>query len=441
MASADRQSRPVIIPYSPREIFVPFHSRFAENRRFAVIVAHRRAGKTVACVNDLILHAARSTLKNPRFAYIAPFYSQAKDVAWQYLREYAGAIPGASFHEQELRCDLPNGARVRLYGADHYDRLRGLYFDGVVLDEYADMDPRAWSEVIRPALSDRHGWAVFIGTPKGRNAFAELYEKHKSDPQWFSALLRASETGIIDDQELRATRGEMTEDQYEQEYECSFDAAVYGAYYARLLNDAAKERRIGRVPHDPSLPVYTAWDLGIGDTTAIWFAQFNGREIWLIDYYENHGEALAHYSKVLKRNETYQYADHFLPHDAEARELGTGRTRVETLASLGIKPIKIAPRLAVEDGINAARLLLPMMWIDEEKCARGLDALRNYRAEYDGKRQTLKVRPLHDWSSHGADAFRMLAVSYKDRYGRIDKSKDYRPKWQSKTAQSNWANF
>lgn len=400
----------IVIPYAPRKAFLPFHGR---TQRFGAVVAHRRAGKTVSAINDLIKSALSCEQSNPRFAYLAPYYAQAKDVAWGYLKQYTAPIPGVTTNESELRVDLPNGGRVRLYGADNYDRLRGIYLDGVVLDEFADMDPRAWSEVIRPALADRQGWAVFIGTPKGRNAFWEIYERARTTPDWFDLRLRASETGIVPQAELEALRAEMSEDEYAREMETSFEAAVEGAYYARLLTEAetGTPRRIGNVPADTGLEVHAAFDLGIGDSTAIWLAQFVGREVRLIDYIENNGVALDWYAREL-RNRPHTYAPLILPHDAVARELGTGKSRQEMLESLGFRT-RIAPKLSVEDGIEAVRRLLPRTWIDEDRCAEGLRAIRDYREKRDEKRR-VNLGPLHDWTSHAADALRYLAVSYEE---------------------------
>ena len=392
--------------YECREAFRPFHERA---QRFACIVAHRRAGKTVAAVNDLIDAALECPRPNPRFAYLAPWFSQAKDVAWGYLKQYTAAIPGVQTHESELRVDLPNGGRVRLYGADNYDRLRGIYLDGVVLDEFADMDPRAWSEVIRPALSDRKGWAAFIGTPKGQNAFYDVLTKAQSDPEWFDAVLKASKTGLLAEDELAALKAEMTEDEYAREMECSFDAAIEGAYYARLLNEA--EDRITRVPVDPILPVHAAFDLGIGDATAVWLAQFSGREIRLVDYIENSGVALSWYGAEL-RSKGHSYAPLILPHDAQARELGTGKSRVEMLEEMGFKT-RVLPATSVEDGIETVRRFLPRTWIDAEKCSAGLQAVKQYRARNDPKRR-ISLGPLHDWTSHAADALRYLMVAYEE---------------------------
>ena len=398
-----------MIPYEPRGQFRAFHDR---KERWAVIVAHRRAGKTVACVNELIKGALLCTKPRPRFAYIAPLLKQAKTVAWDYAKEFGLVVPGASAHETELRLDLPNGGQVRLFGSDNPDALRGIYLDGVILDEAADMSPRVFNEILRPALSDRKGWAVWIGTPKGQNDFFDLWERSKADADWFRLMLKASETGIVDADELRDAKRQMTPEQYQQEYECSFQAAIVGAYYGREMQAADDENRI--VPHvyDPGLEVHTAWDLGIGDHTAIWFFQQSGFEIRLVDFYAANGYGLDHYAKVLQ-DKGYRYGRHILPHDAEVKELGTGKTRIETLRSLGISA-EIARKIAVEDGINAVRRILPRCWFDRDKCAEGIKALRQYRREWDEIRKVFYERPLHDWASHPADSFRYLAIGLQE---------------------------
>lgn len=370
-----------------------------------------RAGKTVACVNELIKSALTSPKPDGRFAYVCPYFAQAKDIAWDYLCRYSAVVPGTSANISELRIDYPNGARIRLYGAENAERMRGLYLDGVVIDEPADIDPRVWPEILRPALADRKGWAVWIGTPKGKNAFYDLWQQAGRE-KWFAAMLKASETGLVDAAELADARRDMTEDQYAQEFECSFEAAIVGAYYGKLMVQADRDKRVARVPYEPKVQVWTAWDLGIGDLTAIWFAQQVGQEVRLIDYYESSGVGLDHYVKLL-REKPYAYAEHLLPHDAEVKELGSGRSRVETLASLGLSKVRVLPAQSVDDGINAARLLIPRCWFDAEKCARGIEALRQYRAEWDDKLKTLRSRPLHDWTSHAADAFRYLAMGIK----------------------------
>jgi len=384
----------------------------------ACIVTHRRAGKTVACIHDLQRHAVRCPLVRPRFAYLSPFLRQSKTVAWDYLRAaMAAARPGgATVHESELRVDYPGGGQVRLYGADNADAMRGIYLDGIVLDEYADMDPRVWGEIIRPALTDREGWAVFIGTPKGRNAFFELWRRAQSEEGWYSVMHKASETGLIPQSELALARRDLTEEQYAQEFECSFDAAIVGAYYGKLMMRAEAEGRMTGVPYDPAALVWTAWDLGIRDSTAIWFAQVVGREIRIIDYYEASGVDLGHYVREINAR-PYVYAGHIVPHDAQARELGTGKSRLEVLESLGLKTITLAPLHRIEDGINAVRMFIPKCWFDAEKCARGLEALKLYRSEYDEKLRVLQPGPVHDWTSHAADAFRYLAMGMEGRAG------------------------
>ena len=409
MASASRVEHVTVeIPYSPRAQFLPFHYR---KQRWACMVAHRRAGKTVACINDLIKAAVCCDKLDGRYAYVAPYYSQAKDIAWTYLKRFSAPIPGHSVNESELRIDYPNGARVRLYGADNYDRLRGGYLDGVVLDEYADMSPAAWGEVIRPMLADRKGWAVFIGTPKGRNAFWEIWEQSQSDPTFFPLMLRASKTGLVDSEELEAARAQMTPEQFEQEFECSFDAAILGAYYGREIAEAERDGRVTELP-STELPVHTAWDLGMDDPTAIWFFQVAPDGLRILDYYENSGHGLEHYVDELKRR-PYTYGDHWLPHDAKVEELVSGRTRVEFLQSRGLR-CRLVPGHEVMDGINAARVSFRQMWFDGHRCRQGIEALRQYHAEFDDKLRTFKPKPRHDWTSHATDAFRYLAMAWKE---------------------------
>ena len=344
-------------------------------------------------------------------------YKQAKAVAWDYVRHYAGVIPGAEFNEAELRCDLPGGARIQLLGADNPDALRGLYLDGVVLDEYAQMTPRAWDEVIRPALADRQGFAIFIGTPMGPNPFKDLLDqarKHiaEGNPEWWAAVYKASETNVLPKAELDAAKTAMSSDAYAQEFECSFEAATKGAYFGQEMREAEDDGRISGVPHDRAVRVETWWDLGITDATAIWFAQRVGREVHLIDYYEQSGEPLSHYVGVLEekaRKHRYIYSTHVFPHDVKAKELIAGKTREETLKSLGIT-VTVCPDHHVVDGIEAAKNLISRCWFDRVRCERGVKCLQLYRKEWDEKRQTFKLNPLHDWTSHGADAFRYGAM-------------------------------
>lgn len=398
----------MIIPYRPRRVWESYH---ASDARWRVVVAHRRAGKTVAAINGLIKSALTCPRERPRCAYIAPYLAQAKAVAWDYLKRYTAPIPGVRWTEAELRADFPNGGRVRLYGADNADALRGQYFDDVDCDEFGDWDPRAWTEAIRPALSDRQGRATFTGTPRGKNAFYDLRQRARAGADgWALWELRASETELLTQAELDDARSSMEAAAYAREYECSFDAAIEGAYYAAEMAKAEAERRIGRAPVEPLARVDTYWDLGIDDATVIWFAQDVGPERRLVDYLEVSGEGLADIVRRIEAKD-YRLGRHVLPHDAAARELGTGRTRVETLKALGLRNLEITPRQSVADGINAVRLILGRCWFDEDRCGRGIEALKQYRREWDGKRQTWRETPLHDWTSHAADAFRYGALA------------------------------
>jgi hypothetical protein len=396
--------------------------------RWGIAVAHRRAGKTVACVNELIKAASTCDKNNPRFAYIAPQLNQAKDIAWSYLLEYTDCFgPERKVNASELWVELPNnGARIRIYGADNPDRLRGIYLDGAILDEFGDMDPTVWTQVIRPALSDRKGWAIFIGTPKGKNTFHQLWNVADEDEDWYRLMLKASETGLLDSKELADARKMMSDDEYAQEYECSFEAAVRGAYYGKEMNDAdaSDPARITSVPYDPRLPVHTAWDLGVADSTVIWFIQAHGRETRVIDVLKGEGVGLDWYAKRLQERD-YLWGNHYLPHDVEVRELGTGKSRKEVLEGLGIR-VTVCPNIPVADGIQAVRMLLPTCWFDKAKCKDGVEALRMYRREYDDKRQEFRVNPLHDWTSHYADAFRYFAVGHQERVASTLKKRDVR---------------
>lgn len=391
-----------------------FHDR---RQRWSSSVVHRRGGKTVSAVNDLQKRALLNTRKwpPPKYAYIAPYYNQAKRIAWGYAKHYADGLPSRQFNESELKITLPTGAEIRLFGADNPDALRGDYLDGVVADEFGDWNPTVWPLVVRPMLSDFQGWGAFIGTPKGRNAFFDLHTAAEADPEnWFSMTLRASESGLIPPDELADLRRGMSEDQYAQEFECSFDAAVIGAYYATEMRELRSEGRITSVPYQKGAPVYTAWDLGIGDSTAIWFCQLIGPNVHVIDYYEASGVGLEHYARKLQELGYVYATPHIYPHDASHRDLSTGRERTVLLSQLGL-PGRVLANSAVDDGIQAARRLLGRCWFDEGKCKRGIEALTAYRREYDEDRKAFKSKPWHGWESHGADAFRYLAMGLPDR--------------------------
>lgn len=403
-------SRTIVIPYKPREQFAGFHNR---THRWAVLVAHRRAGKTVACVNDLIKRAVTDKKERGRYAYIAPFYSQAKNVAWEYLKYFSAPIQIEEPRESDLSVKVMGGSTIRLYGADNPNTLRGNYFDGVVLDEFGDMKPSMWSEVIRATLNDRRGWAVFIGTPKGKNAFWDIWDRGSKAPDWFAVMLKASKTGITPLEELEDSRRSMTEDQYAQEYECSFEAAIHGAVYGVWMREALEAGRIGKVPYDPALPVHTSWDLGFDDNTSIWFWQITYGEIRLIDYYENNGNGVPHYTDLVK-SKPYAYGRHWVPHDA-ANELmaAGGRSIVNQMWEAQVKA-SVIPATSQQNAIEATRMTLPRCWFDDEHCGAGIEALRQYQFEFDEDKKTFKSKPRHDWASHASDAFEIIGQVWRN---------------------------
>lgn len=395
--------------YEPRKQFVPFHNR---KQRWAALCTHRRAGKTVALINDIIFGALECQLHRPQLAYVAPTFRQAKRVAWPYLKDYAAPYMSEPPSESELKVILHGGRTIYCLGADNPDSIRGMYLDGGVGDEYAMFRPSVFSTIIRPALSDRNGWWVFTSTPRGKNQFYDEVVRARTNPdKYYLMVLPADTSGIIPELELQALRQDMSENEFAQEYLCSFDAAITGAYFGKEILKAESEGRVTSVPYDPALLVHTVWDLGISDSTAIWFWQQTGREVRLIDYYEASGYGLDHYVRVLQEKK-YLYGDHWAPHDIKVRELGTGRSRHEVAESLGIT-FRHVPQMPVIDGINAARLLIKRCWFDKTKCEDGIEALRQYRERYDEKRR-VSGGPLHDWTSHAADSWRYLAVAMQE---------------------------
>lgn len=433
----------VVVPYKPRRWAAPFHATF---KRKGVLVLHRRCGKTVGLVNhaqryatddDLEARRLRSLepaftaahitelLRARHYAIILPTYKQAKLVAWEKLKYYASTIPGHEPNEVDLAIRYPNGSKVQLFGADNPDSLRGPAFSGVAFDEYSQHPPNIFSEVISKALADHLGWAIFSGTIKGKNQLYRTYQAAKDDPEWFALwqdvdVSLATEAGAtiiairraMEDDRADVAKGIMTQAEFDQEWYLSPEAAIKGAIYGELLAQARREGRIARVPYDPSLPVDTDWDLGVGDSTAIWFSQtlYTG-EVRIIDYYEARGEGLPHYKKVLD-SKPYAYGTHWAPHDIQQRELTTGNSRLEAARTLGLA-FRIAPKVqALEDRIHATRLFLPRCFFDADKCEAGLEAVANYRWDWNERLQEHKPTPVHDWASHGADALGGLAYRW-----------------------------
>jgi len=395
--------------------------------RFVVMNIHRRGGKTVASLNHLQRDAL--TIPKSRWAYIAPTYKQAKNVAWDLLKGFSRMIPGIKFNEAELTVFYPNGSKLTLYGADNPDSLRGIGLHGVIFDEYALQPSNIFTEIILPTLADHEGYAIWISTPKGKNDFYKMCVRAQNDDKWKYIELKSSVSGIIGEEELKMHKSIMDEDEFNQEYECSFEATSKGAYYKNQLQAARKEGRIGKIPYEMGLPVHTWWDLGVSDSTTIGFFQVVGKEWRIIDYYEASGEGLEHFIAVLK-NKPYIYGNHYAPHDIVVREFSTGQSRYETASNLGIdfemvhdgKMKSAVPKFAVQDGIQAVRRRFNTLWIDEKNCERLVTALSQYRKEWNDKMGSFKDKPLHDWTSHAADMLRYWAVTehvdYKQFGGR-----------------------
>jgi hypothetical protein len=385
----------------------------ASSKRFIFMCCHRRAGKTVAIANHLIRAAMLNTRKTPppRYAYVGPSFDQAKDLVWGYLKHFAGGIQGVRFREGELTAVLPNGATIKLYGgADAYQRMRGLYFDGIALDEFPLLEKTLFTAIVRPCLADYHGFAIVSGTSNGDDHFHRLLIRIEENPRWDVFIIPLSKTGndALSQEEIEELTEDMEPDEYAREMECSFEAPVEGAYYAEAMNALASQKRITSVPPDLSVPAVTCWDLGIHDMTSIWTFQTCGRELHWIDYLEGRGHAFSHYTVILQaRAQTggFKYRAHLLPHDAEAREKSTGQSQAAAIMGLLEEPVIVVPRADPADGIQAVRGLLGMSFFDEKKCAKGLTRLRGYRKNEQG-------REIHDDASHAADSIRTGAMGF-----------------------------
>lgn len=392
----------------------------------AVEVWHRRSGK-----DDVALNWAGVAMTRRKASYwhMLPEAAQARKAIWRAVDPHTGvrridqAFPREIRRrtlEQEMLIETRWGSTWQVLGSDNYNSYVGAPPAGITFSEYAIADPNAWA-FSRPILAENGGWALFLSTPRGRNHLQRLYAMAKKDPKWHASLLTVRDTGVISPEiiaqerrELAAERGDDEADNIiRQEYYCDFDAAIPGSYYGRLIAKLEAEGRIGDVPHDPRYPVITWWDLGVGDPTAIWFVQLVGDAVHVIDYYENSGAGADHYARELLSKD-YTYEGHILPHDADDREWGNNAmSRVAVLKSLKIRPCRVMPNASIDDGINAVRILLPRCRFDATRCERGLDAMRQYQKVWDDERRTFALKPLHDWTSHAADAFRTGAQGMK----------------------------
>jgi phage terminase large subunit len=437
------------IPYAPRAWARKLHRSF---NRWAALILHRRAGKTTAILNhhqraamddtwemarlrfllpDASEDFLRPLLKRRVYWHVMPTLRQARLVAWDMLKEFSQPIPGRKANESEMSIKYPNGNRVQLIGADDPDSLRGPALSGLSLDEYSQIPANAFGEVLSKALGDHLGYCVFSGTIKGKDQLYQIYEGAKADPEWYTVwqdideslatesgpTITALRRAMEDDLKL-VRQGAMTQAEYDQEWYLSTDAAIKGAYYLDAMATAKREGRLTRVPYDPMLPVDTDWDLGIDDLLVVWFSQSTrSGEVRLIDFYETAGKGIPEVAQELK-GKPYAYGKHWGPHDIQVKELGTGKSRLAVAAAHGIN-FDVTPRLhgeagfEVSEGIKAVRMLLPRCWFDAEKCKRGLEALRHYKSVFNKQLGQFTGVPVHDWASHGADAFRGLAVRHQ----------------------------
>lgn len=413
------------------------HMEGMEESKRAVAVWHRRAGKDLFAIN---LIGTKAFERIGTYWHLLPTYKQGRAIVWNGFtrdgRSFRSHFPKelvASENATEMRITFTNGSIYQVVGTDNVDSLVGTNPIGCVFSEYSLHDPKAWN-YIRPILAENGGWALFIYTARGKNHGYRMLEMAKKNPKWFCQILiagsgpeatkRPDGTPVISDEVIEEERKSgMPEAMIQQEFFCSFEAPMVGAYYGEQMMNAEKEGRICNVPWEPRINVDTAWDLGIDDSTSIWFFQTVGTERRVIDYYENSGEGLAHYIKVLKERQ-YHYGRHYGPHDIEVRELSTGKSRFETARSMGIR-FTVVHQMPVEDGIEAVRNVLPQCWFDQNKCERGIEALRQYRKEFN-ENTKMFGSPVHDWSSHGADAFRTWACGY-----RVKKRDDKAPQQQT----------
>lgn len=425
----------VRLKYEPRAPFIPFHDR---HQQYAALVCHRRAGKTVAAINEAVARAIYNKKKRPRYAYIAPERAQAKKVAWEYVKEYTAGLEKKKPSESELTVRMAhNDATIELFGADgpNADSLRGNYFDGAIVDEYGDMKPSVWIKIIMPTLTDRNGWVVFIGTYKGKNHFYRMCRNYQGldlsdeiDPVEFKSkrffmLLRADQSGIISAEKLAelkmAAIAEGDEDGFRQEYLCDPDAAIKGTYYASIISQLEGKGRIysDLAAFDPDQEVECVFDIGRTDGTACWFWQRRPGGIAIIDYFSMEGkgceEAFAELNgraEKAERRKNYRYRKIHLPHDAKAKTFATRRSTIEQfLQEYGSSVVSIVPRLDLVDGIAATRKVLPMCWF-HKSTMDGVEGLRAYQRDWDEDNKCFKDTPKHNWASHPADSFRYLSL-------------------------------
>jgi len=415
----------------PRPYQLPFTKYMCQDKRGlrAVVAWHRRAGKDLTSINIM---AIKATQRKGLYLYIGPFNNQIRRIIWQGQdgdgRKFIDFIPRELVvrkSEQEMSLTLSNGSIIQLLGADNPDKLVGINPVGIVFSEFSLSDPQAWV-LTNPILAENGGWMLMNGTPRGQNHFYDMLLRAQADKNWFASHLGALDTKAISPEDLRTARKEgNNEARFQSEFMCSFHTPIEGAYYGPIMSRLyAKKQIVPNIPVEPSLPVHTAWDLGMDDSTSVWFFQMFGRELRIVNYLENSGEGLPYYARELDRwavlNDA-SYGKHYAPHDIAVREMGTGRSRLETARKLGLRFTKVK-RMSVQDGIEAVRQVLPTCWFAEDTCHMGLEHMKSYHKEFDSAKNVFKKTPVHDAASHGADAFRTLACGLKQTKGENDAS-------------------
>ena len=404
--------------FTPRPYQLPLLRAMDNGIKRAVLIAHRRSGKDKTLIN---LTVKKMLERVGTYFYFFPTYAQGKKILWDGMDKtgfkFLDHIPVAirkRTNNTDMLIELFNGSIFQIVGTDNIDSIVGTNTIGCVFSEYALQNPAAW-DFMRPILRENGGWAVFNYTPRGNNHGKKLYDMARNNPDWFCSLLTINDTKDIDGNRIitdadieKERRSGMSEELIQQEYYCSFEAAIEGAYYAKEITNMRNSGRICNVPYDSSMPVFSVWDLGINDTMAIGFFQRTTTELRMIDFYENKNYGLDHYVKVLK-DKPYVYSKHFAPHDIKVRELSDGKSRLEKAEALGIK-FEVVPSLSIEDGIEAARSALTKTYIDQNNCSRFLDCIVEYKKKWDEKNRVFGNKPLHDWTSNAADMFRYASI-------------------------------
>jgi phage terminase large subunit len=407
------------LPYqfTPRPYQLPILQAIDSGYTRLIQIWHRRSGKEKT---DLNIVAKKMMERVGTYFYFFPTYKQGRKVVWdgrdkdgfKFLDHFPKELLDGKPNDTEMKLRYTNGSLFQIVGIDNIDSIVGSNPVGCVFSEYSLQNPKGW-DFIRPILAENGGWAIFNFTPRGKNHAFDLYEMAKDDPHWFVQLLTVDDTQILSKETLEQERREIVakngdDAHFFQEYYCSFTAALIGAYYAKQYEAAEKAGRFTNVPYDPLLKVHTVWDLGISDATAIGFFQATGFERRMIDYLEVTGKGLPEIVKLLKEK-PYIYGSHFAPHDIKVRELGTGKSRLETAATLGIN-FQVVPEIGIQDGIDAGRRFFNKLWVDKTLCKDWLRLIPQYTKEYDEDKKIYKDKPNHDWTSHGADMFRYAAL-------------------------------